>query len=341
MKKIAVVLFNLGGPDSKTAIKPFLFNLFNDPAIIRAPAPVRWCLAKFISSRRAPVAAGIYDKIGGSSPIVANTRAQADALDALLNQEAKADGVFYKSFIAMRYWHPFAQGAVRAVKEFAPDEIVLLPLYPQFSTTTTESSLKDWARAADKAHLSAPTRTVCCYPTEPGFITAMAAGVQAVYNRAATFGKPRVLFTAHGLPEKIVKAGDPYPQHCEKTVTALRAQLAIAGLDSVLCYQSRVGPLKWIGPSTDDEVRRAGQDKVPLIVVPIAFVSDHSETLVEIDIEYRELAHEQGVPAFFFVPAVGAHREFIAGLANLVKGDAPPRCCGPEIAACRCSVGRI
>lgn len=333
MKKIAVILFNLGGPDGPEAVKPFLFNLFNDPAIIRAPKPIRYCLAKFISTRRAPVATEIYQQIGGCSPIVPHTRAQAAALDKALNETGDAH---YKSFIAMRYWHPFADGAARAVKDFAPDEIVLLPLYPQFSTTTTESSFQDWQRAARAQGLNAPTRAVCCYPDEVGFIEAVADGVRAAYQSAAIHGKPRVLFSAHGLPEKIVKAGDPYPAHCEKTVDAVRAALNISGLDSVLCYQSRVGPLKWIGPAADDEVRRAARDKVPLIMVPVAFVSDHSETLVEIDIEYRELAEKNGAPAFFFVPAVGTHPRFIAGLARLVRGRAEKRICAPDIAACPC-----
>ena len=221
----------------------------------------------------------------------------------------------------MRYWHPFAKEVVCDVKNFAPDEIILLPLYPQFSTTTTESSVKDWQRAASKSGLDAPTKMICCYPQESGFIRALAASVRKAYDEAKKYGTPRILFSAHGLPEKIIEAGDPYQSQCAMTVEALRCELNSENLDFVLCFQSRVGPLKWIGPSTDDEVRRAGQDKTPIVVAPIAFVSDHSETLVEIDIEYRHLAQQCGVPFFAFVPAVGTAPEFIHGLAQLIRAQ--------------------
>ncbi|MDE2028996.1 MAG: ferrochelatase [Alphaproteobacteria bacterium] len=317
MKKIAVILFNLGGPDAPEAVEPFLFNLFNDKAIIRAPQPIRYLIAKLISTRRAPIAREIYAKIGGASPILKNTQAQADILTQALN--ARGD-TLYKCFIAMRYWHPFADGAAHAVKAFAPDEIVLLPLYPQFSTTTTQSSFDDWRRAACRQKLDIQTREVCCYSEEPGFIHAVAAFVRPAYDEAKKHGNPRILFSAHGLPEKIVKAGDPYAAQCAQTVEALRHELAIENLDSVLCFQSRVGPLKWIGPATDDEIRRAGAEKRPLVLVPVAFVSDHSETLVEIDIEYRALAGKCGVPFFASTPAVGTAPAFIEGLARLVEG---------------------
>src|SRR5665213_2895485 len=172
--KLAVVLFNLGGPDSREAVEPFLRNLFSDPAIIALPAIVRLPLARLIAKRRAPVARNIYDHIGGSSPIFAETRKQADALQAALSD----DGVEAKAFVAMRCWHPFSDGAARAVKAFNPDKIVLLPLYPQYSTTTTASSLKDWAQAAKTAGLTAPTARVCCYPWEPGFVGAAVAKIR-------------------------------------------------------------------------------------------------------------------------------------------------------------------
>jgi ferrochelatase len=317
MKKTAVILFNLGGPDNQQAVKPFLFNLFNDEAIIRLPAPFRYVIAKLISSRRDPVAREIYAKIGGGSPILQNTRNQAEALDAALNRDSKDRQ--YKCFIAMRYWHPFADAAAIEAESFKPDDLILLPLYPQFSTTTTASSLKNWAQEARKRSLTMPSKTICCYPTLNGFIKALAAATRRAYVEAQKFGTPRVLFSAHGLPEKIVKAGDPYPVQCAMTVEALRQELAIENLDSLLCFQSRVGPLKWIDPATDAEVRRAGADKVPLVVVPIAFVSDHSETLVEIDIEYRHLAMEKGVPYYGFVRTVGIAPDFIDGLADLIR----------------------
>ena len=161
-------------------------------------------------------------------------------------------------------------------------------------------------------------KMICCYPDDTGFIETTAASLRQAYDKAKAYGTPRVLLSAHGLPEKIVLGGDPYAWQCERTAAAIIAASAIAGLDAVLCYQSRVGPLKWIGPATDDEVQRAGRDKVPLVVVPIAFVSEHSETLVELDIEYRHLAQEQGVPFYAYVPTVSIAPDFIAGLAGLV-----------------------
>lgn len=312
MARTAVVLFNLGGPDGPAAVRPFLFNLFSDPAILTLPQPFRWLLAQLISRRRAPKARAIYRQIGGGSPLVPLTEDQAAALRTELGGDT---GVF----IAMRYWHPLTDAAVAAVKAFRPERIVLLPLYPQFSTTTTGSSLTAWARAAAAAGLRAPTTVVCCYPSEPGFIAAIAAQVRTGLSRAVAQGRPRVLFSAHGLPKKVVAAGDPYQWQVEQTAAAVVAALAEPGLDWTVCYQSKVGPLEWLGPATDDEIRRAGRDGVPVVVVPIAFVSEHSETLVELDIEYRHLAQQAGVPAYERVPAVATTPEFIAGLAALVR----------------------
>jgi protoporphyrin/coproporphyrin ferrochelatase len=311
MTRRAVVLFNLGGPDSPEAVQPFLFNLFNDPAIIGAPKLIRYFLAKLISSRRAPKAKGIYDFIGGKSPILENTQAQADALQAALGEE-------YRCFIVMRYWHPMSDEVVKQVQEYNPDDIILLPLYPQFSTTTTNSSVNDWQRACKGIGLNKPTRTVCCYPTQKDFITAQAKLVREAYEQASKSGTPRVLFSAHGLPEKIVHAGDPYQWQVEQTTLKVVEELDIYGLDFVNCYQSRVGPLKWIGPSTEDELLRAKADKAPIVLVPIAFVSEHSETLVELDIEYRHLVGD--VP-YFRVPTVSTNPDFIVGLKQIVLGD--------------------
>jgi ferrochelatase len=314
MTKTAVILFNLGGPDSPQAIRPFLFNLFNDAAILRVPKIFRRILAWFIARRRTKIAREIYAKIGGRSPILENTQAQARALERALSDAGET-----RCFVAMRYWYPFVKGTVAAIEKFAPDRIVLLPLYPQFSTTTTASSLKSWRDAALKAGLKTPATTVCCYPENEGFIHTLAATTRAAYEMAKPHGRPRILFSAHGLPEKIVKASDPYPQQCGSTVAALVRALDIPGLDYVLCYQSRVGPLKWIGPATDDEIRRAGRDKVPVVVVPVAFVSEHSETLVELDVEYHHLAERMGVPFYARIPVVGIAPEFIEGLAGIVR----------------------
>ncbi len=322
--RVAVILFNLGGPDKLESVQPFLFNLFQDPAIIGVPQPFRWLLAKLISSRRAPIAQQIYEHIGGKSPLLELTHEQADALEAECGDIGDV-----KAFICMRYWHPMSPEAVANVKEFAPDKIILLPLYPQFSTTTTGSSIKDWLRQARKVGLTAPTVEVCCYPRESGWISAQAKLVAETYAKSTGDKKPRVLFSAHGLPKKVIEKGDPYQWQVEQTSAAVVEQLKIDGLDWVVCYQSRVGPLEWIGPSTEDEIERAGKEGVPLIVVPIAFVSEHSETLVELDIEYGELAEEAGVPAYYRVPAVGTHPDFISAIGSLVRRATAHEVAGP------------
>jgi ferrochelatase len=336
MSKTAVVLFNLGGPDSPAAVEPFLYNLFNDRAIIALPQPLRWIVATLIARRRAPIARAIYEKLGGTSPLTANTAAQAAALEQALGEDSRV-------FVAMRYWRPFSAETAAAVKAWQPDEIVLLPLYPQFSTTTTQSSLMEWRAAARTIGVTAPTRVLCCYPDDTGFIGALAAEMRRVLQRWPPGERKRVLFSAHGLPQKIVAGGDPYQWQVERTAAALRAALAEPELDSVVCYQSRVGPLAWIGPGTDAEIRRAGQQGIGLVVVPVAFVSEHSETLVELDIEYRHLADRAGVPRYVRVPTVGTAAGFIAGLAALVRqarsGPCPVtgrRLCPAERRRCPC-----
>jgi len=314
-QKLAVILFNLGGPDSPEAVRPFLRNLFSDPAIIGLPLLLRWPLARLIAKRRAPVAAKIYDHIGGRSPIFEETRNQANALERALSQ----GGTQAKAFVAMRYWHPFSNGAARAVKAFQPDRIVLLPLYPQYSTTTTGSSLKDWARAARKAGLKAPTSRVCCYPWQPGFVAGMAAQIGEAAKDLNPGLSYRLLLSAHGLPKRIIQKGDPYQWQVEQSAAALVRALDRPELEATVCYQSRVGPLEWIGPSTDAEIARAGRDGKGVIVAPIAFVSEHSETLVELDIEYRKLAAGCGVPDYRRAATVGTHPDFIEGLAGLVR----------------------
>jgi protoporphyrin/coproporphyrin ferrochelatase len=309
-QRIAIVLFNLGGPDSLEAVQPFLRNLFSDPAIIRLPNPFRALLAALISRRRAPVSREMYRQLGGASPLLRETTAQARALELALGEGAKA-------FIAMRYWHPMSEETARAVKEFAPDRIVLLPLYPQFSTTTTASSLAAWEKAARTVGLNAPTVAMCCYPTQTNWAVAQAERIRAAIDELGQ--RPRVLFSAHGLPEKVVADGDPYQWQVEQGAAAIAARLAPDSCESVVCYQSRVGPLKWIGPETVDEIRRAGRDGMPVIVVPIAFVSEHSETLVELDIEYRHVAKASGVPRYVRIPTLTADSGFIGGLAGLVR----------------------
>jgi protoporphyrin/coproporphyrin ferrochelatase len=313
-KRRAVVVFNLGGPDSLESVRPFLFNLFNDKAIFRLPQPFRSLLAALVAKRRTPIAVEIYRHLGGGSPLLPNTEDQARALHAALG-----GGSDLRIFIAMRYWHPFTLQTASEVQAWAPDEIILLPLYPQYSTTTTASSLAAWHEAARYLRLKVPTKALCCYPTEPGFISAAAELIAPALADAIVHGKPRLLLSAHGLPESVVKAGDPYRFQVEQTAAAIVEKLGLPDLDWSVCYQSRVGPLKWIGPSTDECIRKAATDGVPVVVAPIAFVSEHSETLVEIEIEYRKLANDVGVPYFVRVPTVAAAPSFIAALAGLVE----------------------
>ncbi len=342
MSRTAVVLFNLGGPDVPESIQPFLNNLFNDPAIIGIPWPLRPVLASVISHRRQKEARKIYDLIGGRSPLFENTRDQAEALEAVLGDEN------LKVFLAMRYWHPMSDDTAIDVARFEPDRIVLLPLYPQFSTTTTASSLKEWARAWKRNGRDVPTVAVCCYPLSGGLVAAHAGMVRQALDEAE--GKPlRVLFSAHGLPEKIIRSGDPYQWQVEQTAAAIVEAIGRHNFDWSVCYQSRVGPLAWIGPSAIEEIERAGREGIGVVVVPVAFVSEHSETLVELDIEYRKLAQAAGCQPYIRVPAPGIEESFIGGLAEIVRSaladdrtalapDCGRRICPAKLGKCPCKV---
>jgi ferrochelatase len=322
-RRLAVVLFNLGGPDSLAAVQPFLFNLFNDPAIIGAPKPVRWSLAQFISRRRAPISKGIYEQIGNKSPLLELTQDQAKVVRQELAQDGELDLEAAEVFVCMRYSNPFSEEVVAAVEAFAPDKIILLPLYPQYSTTTTRSSLRDWKRAATQAGLRIPAQAVCCYPTEPSFIQ---SHVDLLRNALDGFGagdKVRVLFSAHGLPQSIVDKGDPYEWQVEQTASAVVKALVNdwgrPTLDWRVCYQSKVTPQAWLGPSTEEEIAEAGEAGISIVLVPIAFVSEHSETLVELDIEYAKLAENAGVASYVRVPALGRHYGFVEALCGIIR----------------------
>ena len=269
--KVAIILFNLGAPDSPAAVRPFLMNLFTDPAILRVPFFIRPLLARIIALRRVKPASANYALLGGKSPLLELTETQARALEAALPE------LDARCFVAMRYWHPFSNAVARAVREWDPGEVLLLPLYPQYSTTTTGSSLTVWREAATRAGLVKPVRAICCYHSDSGYVQAAAAIVQRSYAAAhATLDAEvplRVLFSAHGLPETIVKHGDPYQYQIERTVAAVIQRLKIPNLDTVICYQSRATPQRWIEPSTEAEIERAAHDKVAVLVVPIAFVS--------------------------------------------------------------------
>ncbi|MDD3021431.1 MAG: ferrochelatase [Alphaproteobacteria bacterium] len=316
-KKTAVILFNLGGPDKPSSIKPFLINFFMDKNIIRAPYPVRYVLSRMIANKRSKNEAGsAYARLGGRSPLLENTMKQAGAIQGELGPD-------YRVFVCMRYWHPMSDEVVQLVKDYAPDQIVLVPLYPQYSTTTTRSSIQDWNRACKKHHLKTPTSLVCCYPFDEGFIKTSVEKIKPVYEelQRQKGNPPRLLFSAHGLPEKIIKAGDPYQWQCEESARKIVEALGIYNLDWSVCYQSRVGPLKWIGPSTDEALHKAAKDRVPVLIYPHAFVSEHVETLVEIEEEYRDEAKKLGVPGFARVETVGTGNDFIASLAERIKNQ--------------------
>lgn len=310
-RRVAVVLFNLGGPDGPKAVRPFLENLFSDPAIISAPWVIRRPLAVLISRLRESSAIANYELMGGASPILPETEAQARALEVALARDRPDLDV--KAFIAMRYWRPMTEQTAADVARFEPDDVVLAPLYPQFSTTTSGSSFSAWRRA-----YAGPGRShaICCWHRNDGLVKAHAGQILATWE-AAGRPKARLLFSAHGLPEQIANSGDPYQWQIESTCEAIAARLG-QGWDWKVCYQSRVGPLKWIGPSTAEAIQEAAAEGLGVLIDPVAFVSEHIETLVELDREYADLAAEVGAPCFLRAPVVGVEGPFIDGLAAAV-----------------------
>ena len=312
MKK-AVILFNLGGPDKLENVEPFLFNLFNDPAILNLPTFLRYPLAKLIASRRAPTAKKIYQELGGSSPILKLTEEQSVALESKLNKDD--NGSEYKCFIVMRCWHPRAENVVKEVIDYGPDEIILMPLYPQYSAATSGSSINEWQNICKKNNFEVKTSTLCCYPTDDNFIQ---AHKDEIVKKIKSLDNFKLIFSAHGLPEKNIKKGDPYQWQVEQSVDRIVKSLNIKNLDWILSYQSRVGPLKWIGPSTEDIIVENSKLGKQIVLVPIAFVSEHSETLVELDIEYKELADKNGCKNYIRVPALGKNENYIKAMSNLI-----------------------
>jgi len=312
MKK-AVILFNLGGPDKLENVEPFLFNLFNDPAILNLPSLFRFPLAKLIANRRAPTAKKIYEELGGSSPILKLTSEQAAALEIKLNSDDDLSD--YKCFVVMRCWHPRAENVIKKVINYNPDEIILMPLYPQYSAATSGSSIKEWNDICVKNNFKVKTSTICCYPTDKNFIKAHKTEIIKIIENLKSF---KLIFSAHGLPEKNIKKGDPYQWQVEQSVNKIVESLNIENLDWILSYQSRVGPLKWIGPSTEDIIVENSKLGKHIVLVPIAFVSEHSETLVELDIEYKELASKNGCKNYLRVPALGTNKNYIETMSNLI-----------------------
>lgn len=311
-RRIAVVLCNLGGPDEPAAVRPFLQNLFSDPAIIGAPAVVRLPLAAFIARSRERSAIANYARMGGASPLLPQTLAQAGVLEEALRGRFPDDTV--RVFVAMRYWKPTTAQVAAEVAAFAPQEVVLAPLYPQYSTTTTASSLAAW-KAAYRG--SGSQRALCCWFANDGLVEAHAQLILRTWDAA---GRPpvRLLFSAHGVPLKVIAAGDPYQWQVEATCAAIAARLG-EGWDWQVCYQSRVGPLKWLGPSTPDAIAAAAEEGLGVLIDPVAFVSEHIETLVELDEDYARHAEALGVETYLRVPAVGVEPVFVAGLAEAVE----------------------
>ncbi len=317
--RIGVVLFNLGGPETLDDVRPFLVNLFSDPEVITLPGPLRRAFAWWIAKRRAPIARGYYEQIGNGSPLRRLTAQQAAALEKSL----AAHGA-YKVVVAMRYWSPFTEDAVDELLAYRPDRLVLLPLYPQYSFATTRSSLDHFHRVwAARGHQT-PVATVAQWYDHPGYLTAMVERITATLAQMPTGdGSPvHLVYSAHGVPLSLIKKGDPYQRHIEEQVKLLTARLDEWSRtpDRVhLGYQSRVGPTKWLEPSIESVLHRLGQAGVRrILVVPISFVSDHSETLYEIDILYRGLAREAGIPVFSRMGSLNDSPTFIRALTDLV-----------------------
>lgn len=312
-EKIGVVLFQLGGPDRPDAVEAFLYQLFCDPDIINFPLAflARKPLAKLISSTRSRVVSEHYRAIGGASPIRALTERQAAALAASLQSHADA-----KVVVAMRYWHPFSGEAIAALNDITLDQLVLLPLYPQYSFATTRSSLKEWDRLY--APNGVPVRIIENFHEHPGYIAAMVERIESVMDGAANPEELFMVFSAHGLPMSLIKKGDPYQRHVEETAKLILADGKWPNRQ-VLCYQSRVGPQKWLAPSLIDTIQRlAGQKVRRMLVIPLSFVTEHIETLHEINIEAREQAESLGVEEFRMMPALNDSPLFIGALTDLV-----------------------
>lgn len=317
-KPIGVVLLQLGGPDSLESVQPFLYNLFCDPDIIDLPFAFlfRKRLARYISTKRAPKVQELYKAIGGKSPILDLSNQQARALEKELRKTIEA-----KVYVTMRYWHPMTDIVVNQLYNDGVGRIVLLPLYPHFSKTTTGSSVNEWNRVLKQQNRPPlPTTVVDHYYDHPLYIDAIVQNINLTLDKIARPDRTKVhlVFSAHGTPVKLVKGGDPYSHHIKKTYEAV-VKKGDFGLQHHLCFQSKIGPQKWLEPSLDQTIERLAKEKVShVVVVPIAFVSDHIETLSEINIEARKEAKELGIKYFDMMPALNTQPLFIAALADLV-----------------------
>lgn len=311
-KNIAVILFQLGGPDSQEAVEPFLYNLFCDPDIINFPGSflARKPLARLISRTRSKKVGKHYAEIGGGSPIRRLTEQQARALDAALRPHIAA-----RTIVAMRYWHPNTEEAIATLESAPYDELVLLPLYPHYSFATTGSSLKEWHRLYKPA---VPVQRIDHFYDHPDYIAAIVERIDGVLPNFSRVDDVHLVFSAHGLPMTLVERGDPYPQQIEAT-KRLVLELGTWPNPHTLCFQSRVGPQKWLQPSLTATIEKlAGEGVRRMLVIPIAFLTDHIETLHEINIEARHQAESMGVTEFQMMPGLNDSPLLIRGLADLV-----------------------
>lgn len=320
-RRIGVVLFQLGGPDTLEAIEPFLFNLFSDPDIIDFPFASlgRKALAKLISTTRAKKVQHHYAVIGGGSPIRRFTERQARALELALAES----GFDARCFVAMRYWHPFTGEAIAQLRAAKCDEVVLLPLYPQYSCTTTGSSLNEWNRLLRVDSLfpgALPVHCIRNFYRHPLYLDAFVEKIEQTLSRFANPQAPEIVFSAHSVPQSVIDKGDPYQLEIQETVQLLMRRGGWRNPHR-LCYQSKVGASKWLQPSLHSTLRDLAREGAPgICVVPIAFVSDHVETLGEIDHEARAEAFALGIPQFEMTPGLNDSPTFIAALADLVAG---------------------
>lgn len=314
---LAVVLLQLGGPTSIAEVKPFLESMFRDPDLLDLPVPVsiRNWLARRFAEWRARSAVSLYESIGGKSPIRDITLRQAELLQEALQEKLKC-----RVFVAMRYGSPATQSAVRAVRNAGCGRILLLPLYPQYSAATTGSSINEWTRQCRQAGLVLPTDAIDSYGKSETYLAAIVERIQEALARFPPEVNPHVVFSAHSLPMKLARRGDPYQHQIEETVR-LVSQRYSPTLPHTLCYQSRLGPQRWLGPNLVSTLKGLGAGGAKaVLVVPIAFVSDHLETLSEINIEARQVALANGICHFEMTQGLNGSPTFICALRDVVLG---------------------